>query len=139
MGKRYFLYTSRGIVHPNRTDQNTSDEPFAFFLQSVTACPELFTSCCCSACKAAFQSLCVPRAFLFKARNAVGWLICLTGMRGRVCYWLCFPYSGRFVNSRATFIMGRFSMIRSLEMLQSSVTNRLEIIVPVGWALNTNN
>ena len=57
-----------------RTGQSSNDGPLAFILPSVTVCPALFTSCCCSLRKAVFLSLCVPLAFLFIARNAVGWL-----------------------------------------------------------------
>ena len=44
---------------------------FFLFQQSVTVCPALLTRCCCSACKADFSFMRVPRAFLFKAPNAV--------------------------------------------------------------------
>ena len=74
------------IVHLNCTSQNSNDVPLAFFLLSVTAHPALFTSCCCSACKTVFLSLCVPSAFLFKTRNAIGWPKWLTGMPGHVYY-----------------------------------------------------
>ena len=39
MGKKQFLCTSHGIVHPNGTGQNGNDKPlYFFFLPSVTMC-----------------------------------------------------------------------------------------------------
>ena len=75
IGNKVICYIFRGIDHTNSTGPNSNDELLAFFLffwSSVTVCPALFMSCCCSARRAIVQSLCVPRAFLFKALNTVG-------------------------------------------------------------------
>ena len=88
-GKRRFLYTSWGIVHPNGTGQTTAmTSPSLFFLPSVTMCQHflrIVAWLASLACEAVFPTLCIPHAFLrvpcaflFKALNSVDWLPWLT-------------------------------------------------------------
>ena len=74
-----------GFVPLNSTDQTSNDEPLLFYLPPVTVCLALHVTLFLGF-KAIFSPLHVPHAFLFIARNLVGWLKRLTGMPVRVYF-----------------------------------------------------
>ena len=64
-GRKVFLCTSSGIVHPNSTGQNSNDEPLTFSLPSETLFPALLTLCYCLPRKVVFLSLWIPHDFFY--------------------------------------------------------------------------
>ena len=98
-GKRQFLYTSPGIVHPNSTGHNSNDEPLTLFSAISNHVPALFTLCCCSACKFGLQgcfpisacSTCLSACSIcFSIQNTKrGWLAAVTDRQHRCVYCTC--------------------------------------------------